>query len=66
MFEVTYLAVKTGKPVSPASPEHQIDIHNGRVVQHNFDTYRVARMSDIPVIDIDIVQGDLAKLGVVR
>lgn len=41
----------------------KIEIRNGSVVQRNFDTYRVARMSDMPVIDIEIVQGDLVKPG---
>ena len=33
------------------------------VEQKNFDTYRVMRMSDMPEIDILIVQGDPAKPG---
>ncbi|WP_434664819.1 molybdopterin-dependent oxidoreductase [Paraburkholderia sp. A3BS-1L] len=41
----------------------RIDIRNGRVQQSNFDTYRVMRMSDMPDIDIHIVQGDVSKPG---
>lgn len=41
----------------------RIDIRNGRVQQSNFDTYRVMRMSDMPDIDIHIVQGDVNKPG---
>ncbi|SMG50156.1 xanthine dehydrogenase family protein molybdopterin-binding subunit [Paraburkholderia susongensis] len=41
----------------------RIDIRHGRVEQKNFDTYRVMRMSDMPEIDIHIVQGDPAKPG---
>ncbi|CAN7524197.1 molybdopterin-dependent oxidoreductase [Caballeronia sp. LjRoot29] len=41
----------------------QINIRDGRVMQRNFDTYRVARMSDMPAVDIEIVQGDLTKPG---
>ncbi|WP_028223984.1 xanthine dehydrogenase family protein molybdopterin-binding subunit [Paraburkholderia ferrariae] len=68
-----------GLAVSPAGVEEQlygglmwglghatadrIDIRNGRVQQTNFDTYRVMRMSDMPDIDIAIVQGNLAKPG---
>lgn len=41
----------------------RIDIRHGQVVQKNFDTYRVMRMSDMPEIEIQIVQGDLSKPG---
>ncbi|MFT4063691.1 molybdopterin cofactor-binding domain-containing protein [Paraburkholderia sp.] len=41
----------------------RIDIRHGRVEQKNFDTYRVMRMSDMPEVDILIVQGDLSKPG---
>ena len=41
----------------------RIDIHDGRVVQRNFDTYRVMRMSDMPAVDIQIVEGNPAKPG---
>ena len=34
-----------------------------RFEQKNFDTYRVMRMSDMPEIDIQIVQGDPGKPG---
>jgi isoquinoline 1-oxidoreductase subunit beta len=41
----------------------RIDIRHGRVQQSNFDAYRVMRMSDVPEIDIVIVQGDASKPG---
>jgi isoquinoline 1-oxidoreductase beta subunit len=41
----------------------RIDIRHGQVEQKNFDTYRVMRMSDMPEIEIQIVQGDPAKPG---
>ncbi|KXU95526.1 aldehyde oxidase [Caballeronia megalochromosomata] len=41
----------------------RIDIRGGQVQQTNFDSYRVMRMSDMPDIDIHIVQGDPAKPG---
>ncbi|NYH15588.1 xanthine dehydrogenase family protein molybdopterin-binding subunit [Paraburkholderia bryophila] len=41
----------------------RIDIRHGQVEQKNFDTYRVMRMTDMPEIDIQIVQGDPAKPG---
>ncbi|WP_322029208.1 xanthine dehydrogenase family protein molybdopterin-binding subunit [Paraburkholderia sp. J76] len=68
-----------GLAVSPTSVEEQlygglmwglghatrdrIDIRNGRVQQSNFDTYPVIRMSDMPDVDIHIVQGDANKPG---
>ncbi len=39
----------------------RIDIIKGRVVQSNFSDYPVMRMSDMPQIDITIVQGDVNK-----
>ncbi|WP_250520247.1 MULTISPECIES: molybdopterin cofactor-binding domain-containing protein [unclassified Caballeronia] len=41
----------------------RIDIRHGQVQQTNFDAYRVMRMSDMPDIDIRIMQGDPAKPG---
>jgi isoquinoline 1-oxidoreductase beta subunit len=41
----------------------RIDIEHGRVQQKNFDTYRVMRMSDMPDIEIQVVQGDPSKPG---
>ncbi|WP_375336498.1 molybdopterin cofactor-binding domain-containing protein [Caballeronia sp. EK] len=41
----------------------RIDIRGGQVQQTNFGSYRVMRMSDMPDIDIHIVQGDPAKPG---
>jgi isoquinoline 1-oxidoreductase beta subunit len=40
-----------------------IDIRHGQIQQTNFDSYRVMRMSDMPGIDIHIMQGDPAKPG---
>ncbi|MRV74701.1 molybdopterin-dependent oxidoreductase [Duganella sp. FT92W] len=39
----------------------RIDIDKGKVVQSNFGDYPVMRMSDMPDIDITIVQGDVNK-----
>lgn len=39
----------------------KLDIEKGRVVQSNFHDYPVMRMSDMPEIDITIVQGDVNK-----
>lgn len=39
----------------------RIDIEKGRVVQSNFGDYPVMRMSDMPQIDITVVQGDPNK-----
>jgi isoquinoline 1-oxidoreductase beta subunit len=41
----------------------RVDIRHGQVEQKNFDSYRVMRMSDLPEIDILIVQGDASKPG---
>ena len=41
----------------------RIDIRHGQIEQKNFDTYRVMRMSDMPEIEIQIVQGDVSKPG---
>jgi len=41
----------------------RITISHGQVDQKNFDSYRVIRMSDMPLVDIQIVQGDLTKPG---
>jgi isoquinoline 1-oxidoreductase beta subunit len=41
----------------------RIDIRHGQIEQRNFDTYRVMRMSDMPEVDIQIVQGVPAKPG---
>ncbi|MFM0670482.1 xanthine dehydrogenase family protein molybdopterin-binding subunit [Paraburkholderia sediminicola] len=41
----------------------RIDIRHGQVEQKNFDTYRVMRMSDMPEVDVLIVQGDTSKPG---
>jgi len=41
----------------------RVDIRHGQVEQKNFDTYRVIRMSDMPELDVLIVQGDTSKPG---
>ncbi len=41
----------------------KISIENGRVVQSNFDDYRIARMRDIPEINVSIVKSDSAPTG---
>ncbi len=71
--------VDCGLAVSPGGVEEQIygglmwglghalfdrmDIKQGRVVQSNFHDYRVTRMSDMPAVDILLVDGDPAKPG---
>ncbi|MGJ7518654.1 molybdopterin cofactor-binding domain-containing protein [Pseudomonas baetica] len=71
--------VDCGLAVSPGGVEEQIygglmwglghalfdrmDIKQGRVVQSNFHDYRVARMSDMPPVDILIVEGEPGKPG---
>lgn len=68
-----------GLAVSPAGVEEQLygglmwglghatadrlEIRHGRVVQKSFDTYRVMRMSDMPEVDIVVIQGDTSKPG---
>jgi isoquinoline 1-oxidoreductase beta subunit len=39
----------------------RLDIEKGRVRQSNFGDYPVMRMSDMPEVDIAIVEGDVAK-----
>jgi isoquinoline 1-oxidoreductase beta subunit len=41
----------------------RIDIRHGQIQQKNFDSYRVMRMSDMPEVDVLIVQGDTSKPG---
>lgn len=41
----------------------KLDIENGKVVQSNFTDYPVVRMSDMPEVDITILQGDTNKPG---
>lgn len=41
----------------------RIDFRHGRVLQSNFDTYRVMRMSDMPETDIHIVPGGVGELS---
>ncbi|VVP81144.1 Isoquinoline 1-oxidoreductase subunit beta [Pseudomonas fluorescens] len=71
--------VDCGLAVSPGGVEEQIygglmwglghalfdrlDIKAGRVVQSNFHDYRVARMSDMPEVDILLVEGEPGKPG---
>lgn len=69
--------IDCGLAVSPGGVEEQVygglmwglghalfdrlDIKHGAVVQSNFHDYRVARMSDIPEIDITILEGERNK-----
>jgi isoquinoline 1-oxidoreductase beta subunit len=71
--------VDCGLAVSPTGVEEQIygglmwglghalfdrmDIKQGSVVQSNFHDYRVARMSDMPAVEIVIIDGDPEKPG---
>jgi isoquinoline 1-oxidoreductase beta subunit len=71
--------VDCGLAVSPGGVEEQIygglmwglghalfdrmDIKQGRVVQSNFHDYRVTRMSDMPEVDILLVEGEPSKPG---
>jgi isoquinoline 1-oxidoreductase beta subunit len=41
----------------------KISIEKGRVVQSNFDDYRIARMRDTPEINVSIVKSDSAPTG---
>jgi isoquinoline 1-oxidoreductase beta subunit len=41
----------------------QVTLEDGRVVQSNFDDYRIARMRDIPEINVSIVKSDSAPTG---
>ena len=71
--------VDCGLAVSPGGVEEQIygglmwglghalfdrmDIKQGRVVQSNFHDYRVTRMSDMPAVDILVLDGEPGKPG---
>lgn len=71
--------VDCGLAVSPGGVEEQLygglmwglghalfdrlDIKQGRVVQSNFHDYRVTRMSDMPAVDILVVEGEPGKPG---
>ncbi|MGY2441232.1 molybdopterin cofactor-binding domain-containing protein [Pseudomonas sp. SDO52101_S400] len=71
--------VDCGLAVSPGGVEEQIygglmwglghalfdrlDIQQGRVVQSNFHDYRVTRMSDMPLVDILVLDGQPDKPG---
>lgn len=71
--------VDCGLAVSPGGVEEQLygglmwglghalfdrlDIKQGRVVQSNFHDYRVTRMSDMPAVDIVVVDGEPGKPG---
>ena len=41
----------------------QVTLEDGRVAQSNFDDYRIARMRDIPEINVSIVKSDSAPTG---
>ncbi|MCJ1888368.1 molybdopterin-dependent oxidoreductase [Pseudomonas sp. LA21] len=71
--------VDCGLAVSPGGVEEQIygglmwglghalfdrmDIKQGRVMQSNFHDYRVTRMSDMPAVDILVLDGEPGKPG---
>jgi isoquinoline 1-oxidoreductase beta subunit len=71
--------VDCGLAVTPGGVEEQIygglmwglghalfdrmDIKQGRVVQSNFHDYRVTRMSDMPAVDILVLDGEPGKPG---
>jgi isoquinoline 1-oxidoreductase beta subunit len=42
----------------------KITLEDGRVVQSNFDDYRIARMRDTPEINVSIVKSDAVPTGV--
>jgi CO/xanthine dehydrogenase Mo-binding subunit len=42
----------------------QIDIENGRVMQSNFDDYKILRMNQTPEIDVTIVDSTESPTGV--
>lgn len=71
--------VDCGLAVSPGGVEEQLqgglmwglghalfdrlDIRHGQVLQSNFHDYRVARMSDMPALDIQVLEGARDKPG---
>ena len=42
----------------------QITLEGGRVMQSNFDDYRIARMRDTPEINVSIVKSDATPTGI--
>ncbi len=42
----------------------QITIKNGRVLQSNFDDYRIARMKDTPKIEVSIIEREAIPTGI--
>jgi isoquinoline 1-oxidoreductase beta subunit len=42
----------------------RIEIEGGGVVQRNFDTYQILRMSEMPEIDIHVVESEASPGGV--
>ena len=42
----------------------EITLESGRVVQGNFDDYRVARLTDAPEIEVHVVPSDAAPTGI--
>ncbi|MEO8103949.1 MAG: molybdopterin cofactor-binding domain-containing protein [Betaproteobacteria bacterium] len=47
-----------------AALDDGIEVRNGRVVQGNFDDYRVPLMRDVPIVETHIVKSDAAPTGV--
>jgi isoquinoline 1-oxidoreductase beta subunit len=42
----------------------EITIEGGRVLQQNFDTYRIVRMNEMPVLDVELVTSTEAPGGI--
>lgn len=73
-------AVDVGTPINPWNIEQQVQgavayaltaalygeiaLEKGRVVQGNFDDYRIVRMHELPPIDVHVVPGDASPTGI--
>jgi len=47
-----------------AATKHDIQFKDGMAVQHNFDTYQMPRINEIPEIEVHIVDNDEKAGGV--
>jgi isoquinoline 1-oxidoreductase beta subunit len=47
-----------------ASVKHAIHFKDGRAVEQNFDTYKMPRMTDIPEIEVHVMDNDEKPGGV--
>lgn len=47
-----------------AATMHEITVANGVVVQGNYDTYRMPRISDAPEVEVSIIESDADPTGV--